>query len=229
LCVFVVLCAPLFIRGEVLYLKDGSTIRGSVVAFERDTLTFDAAFGGRVRMARSQIVKIVFSDSVATAPVSPGVKYRPPEPPRPEGGYLSVTFKDKKVSSKVVVHNKKNTEQLIKANWVVQSLMVDGDTVFTHVDSTMDKTIHKGHDKFFKNSVELEDMNVELDAGLHNCVVVVHNRGLGTYDDDFDHAPLDMSLNLDNIQIFPGRTTSVHVGINKGTLRLGKARLYRVQ
>lgn len=231
LCVFVILCTPALIQSEVLYLKDGSMIRGSVVDFARDTLTFDPNYGGRMKVSRSQIVKIVFSDSVETSTLSSDLQRREAGKSATMGGKgsLAVRFKDKKVNSKVEVHRTRDERQIKEANWVVQLLIVDGDTIFAHIDSTVDKTINKGHDKHYKNNFEIKEMTVELPAGLHHCVVTVCNKGLGVRDDDFKSGPLDMILNLDNVQIFPDRTTSVTVGIKKGKLRLGKPRFYRVQ
>lgn len=224
LCALTFLCAPLIIWGDVLYLTDGSTIRGSVVGLTGDTLTFSPAFGGQVLVPRSRIVKIVFSDSAgasreeSTPHAGPG-----------GSGSLSVVFKDNELSSKVAVRSKKNESQIIAANWIYQTLIADGDTVFSRVDSTMDKTVFKGRDKIFKNSVELEDMNATLEAGVYNFVLAVRNRGSETIDFDFDDGPLEMELNLDNVQIHPGRSTRITVGINKGRLRLGKPRFYWVR
>ncbi len=225
LCVLILICLPVLIQGEVLYLKDGSAIKGNVVSFAGDTLTFDASFGTRMLVARSQIARLVFDDSFAG-------QAKPDRQGGEEGesakGFLSVNFKDKQVSSKVVA-TRKNEAYMTEANFVVQLMVVDGDTVFAHVDSTTDKTIFKGHDRHLKNNAELVDMEVPLAAGLHHCVVIVASRGMGDESVEFETAPLDMIINLDNIQIHSDRTTRLILGIKKGRFRLGKADFYRVQ
>jgi hypothetical protein len=221
----------MLIRSEILHLKDGSVIKGSVVRFTGDTLTFEPSFGGRMKVSKTQIVKIVFSDSIDAADASVDIpRHRPASSAGAGGkGFLAVAFKDKEVSSKVEVHRARDEKQIMEANWVVQLLIIEGDTVFAHIDSTVDKTVNKGHDRHYKNNFEMKEMKVALDAGLHNCILIVHNRGLGVRDDAFKSGPLDLTLNIDNVQIYPDRTTRVKVGVKKGRFRLGKPNFYLIQ
>ncbi len=231
ICVAAVVLTPAVLRGEVLYLKDGSTIRGSVVELVGDTLTFDPAFGGRMRIARSLISSIVFSDASASIPVLPGagVENRAATGKVEENGFLAVSFKDKSVSSKVVVESATDEARLLRANWIVQALVVNGDTVFCRVDSTTDKTIYKGHARQYKNDAELNDIEVPLASGVYRCFLAAASRGADWKGVEFEAYPLDLSLAVDNLQIFPGRTTRVEIGIKKGRFRLGKPEFYRIQ
>ena len=230
-CASLVFFSPGALRGEVLYLKDGSAIRGSVVKLEGDTLTFDPAFGGRIKIARSVIARIVFVESAQPGPgpsaagggeTASGVN--------PAGkGALAVTFKDRDVYSKVVVKSRKDEARLLEANYGVQLLVANGDTVYSRTDSTTDKTIYKGHVKMYRNNVELTDFEVPLKAGLYHCVVVAQSRGKDWENTEFEPNPLDLIINIDNVQVYPDRTTRIELGIKKGRLRLGKPRFYRVQ
>ena len=226
-----VMSTPGQLHPEVLYLKDGSAIRGSVVGLVGDTLTFDPSFGGRMRIARSLIAGIVFSETATSLPSLTGERApdRSAAAEADERGYVAVSFKDRGVSSKVVVENKADEAHLLRANWIVQALIVDGDTVFSDVDTTMDKTIYKGHVRLYKNDTELKDIKVPLEPGVHHCVVVAASNGGGWENVEFEKGPLDLGLNLDNVQVFPGRVTRVEVGMKKGRFRLGKPEFYQVR
>jgi hypothetical protein len=227
---FAAVCLPALIHGEILYLKDGSSIRGTVVAIAGDTLTFDTSFGSRIKIARAKIARIVWSENGKDSQGSVVPPVRGGQQPAGGEGYLSIVFKDNKVSSKVAIHMKKDEAAVARANWIVQTLIALGDTAFSAIDSVTDKTVYKGHDKILKNTAELQDMKIRVPAGMHHFVVSVRNRGMKGADEDelFDDGPLDMTLELENVQIFPDRTTRIYLGINKGRLRLGRPRLYRV-
>jgi hypothetical protein len=54
---------PAAAPGEIVRLKDDSTLRGRLVQVNGDTLVFKSAFG-TLRVHRDQIVSIVFDDSI---------------------------------------------------------------------------------------------------------------------------------------------------------------------
>jgi hypothetical protein len=222
----ILLTIPAILQSEVVYLKDGSEIRGKLVSCAGDTLTFEPSFGGRIHIHRSDVVQIVFDESKAARHVGAET-----EPVAEGPGVIKITFKDDKLNSKIAVTRKsKNTEaEIIRANWIEQLLIVEGDTVYSRVDSTMDKTINKGHEKLYKNTIELDDMSAELEAGIHACVVVIRNLGTGTFDGDFDEGPLDLTLTFETVGLYPNRTTQLRVGIKKGFMRMGKPKLYLVE
>jgi hypothetical protein len=225
--VLTLLTVPAILQSEVLYLKDDSEIRGTLVSFVGDTLTFEPSFGGLIRVHRSQIVQLVFDESKAAhAPAITGERETPEGP-----GMIKVVFKDDKLSSKVVVSraNKKREAEIIRANWIEQLLVVGGDTVYSRVDTTMDKTIFQGHDKLYKNTIELEDMSAKLEAGVYQCIVLIRNVGAGVSDVDFDEGPIDVSLELETVGLYFDQTTLVRVGMKKGFLRMGQPKLYRVE
>jgi len=230
-CAVIVFVAPAALQGEVVYLKDGSSIRGRVIKLTGDTLTFDPAFGGRIKIARSKITGIVFSDSAVSLPGLPGAGERTAAAGKKteKNGFVSVAFKDRGVSSKVAVESKSDEGRLLEANYIVQLLIVNGDTVYSSVDSTTDKTVYKGHARIYRNNAEMQDVEVPLEPGLYHCVVVAHSLGKDWENVEFETDPLDISLNIDNVQVFSGRTTRVELGIKKGRFRLGKPQFYRVQ
>jgi hypothetical protein len=224
-CALSLICLPALLHGEILFLKDGSEIRGKLLGFENDSLVFAPKFGGRVSIHRNDIVSIVFDETAAKKPVATPVETGG----EMSMGDLTVVFKDNKLSSKVAVNNssKKRESEIIRANWIEQLLIADGDTVYAKVDTTTDKTVYQGHDKFYKNTVELEDISVRLPAGTHQCVLVIRNLGSHTNESDFDEGPLDLMLTFGRVGIYADQGTTLWVGIKKGFLRTGQPKLYQ--
>jgi hypothetical protein len=93
----------------------------------------------------------------------------------------------------------------------------------------MDKTVYKGHVTQLKNEMTLLDVSVEVPAGVHQCEVVIRNRDELIFREDFDPEPLHAALAIDELEIPAGRGARIEVGIDKGTFKLGKAKLYRVE
>jgi hypothetical protein len=116
-----------------------------------------------------------------------------------------------------------------KANWIEQIFIVGSDTVFSKADTTMDKTIYKGHEKEIKNTIRLEDMRVSVDAGVYQCILIVRNRGAKEFETEFTEGPLDLMLEYPTVGVYPNRTTSLVVGIEKGFLRMGSPKLVETQ
>jgi hypothetical protein len=213
----VLLVLPAMLQGEILVLRDGSELKGRIVSFEGDTLVFEPSFGGRIFVHRENIARIVYDEGERRKPAAPATGK----------GSVSVRFEHRKLSSKVVVTKKlkRNQDEIIRANWIEQYLIVGLDTLFSRVDTTMDKTVYKGHERLYKNSVELEDFQVGVPAGVHRCVLVVRNRGADTHAEVFDDDPLDLRLVFDAVNVVDGLTIPLKVGIDKGFLRLGEPRL----
>jgi hypothetical protein len=211
---------PAILQSEVLILKDGSEVKGKIVTFEGDTLVFAPSFGGKIYVHRDNIVKIIYDESVRET--SSGVQ------PDPVGdGVLRVVFKNNKLSSKIALTSKYKAyaDEIIRANWIDLYLIVGIDTVYTRVDTTMDKTVYKGHERLYKNTVRLEDMQVTLPAGSHRCEIVIRNRGAQSHENLFDEGPLDLHLVIDMISVTKGLSTTVNTAIKKGFLRSGSPRL----
>jgi hypothetical protein len=211
---------PAILQGEVLYLKDGSEIRGRIEAFGADTLVFAPSFGGRIHVFRGDIVRIVFDETAAPAKTV----VTPAEAP----GTISLTFKDDKVTSKIAVKSsqKSREAELVRANWIQQIFVVGRDTVFTSIDSTMDKTIYSGHEKEFKNTMELEDVQVVVAEGVYRCVLIVRNLGADEFEDSFNEGPIEMRLEFETVGSIANQTTTLRAGIKKGFLRSGSPRFY---
>lgn len=224
-CALVLLAAPSILLSEILYLKDGSRVPGRVISFEGDTLFYAPSYGGRIRVHRDAVAKIVYDESLDTGTMA-ATKTQPTGP-----GVLMVSFKDDKLTSKIkeTKKTKKFKEELLKANWIEQLLIVGKDTVYSRIDTTIDKTIYKGHDKLYKNTIRLEDMNATIESGVYQCVVVIRNLGAETHKDAFDQGPLDLRLEFQTVGIHPDQTTGFRVGISKGRLRMGRPRLYQVE
>jgi hypothetical protein len=207
---------PAAAPGEIVRLKDDSTLRGRLVQVNGDTLVFKSAFG-TLRVHRDQIVSIVFDDSItAPAPVTSAA------PAKSSGGKsrIEVVFKDRDLSSKIGIELKKDWDDHVRANHIVTELYVDGHVAYSSVDTTMDKRIYQGHTTVMKNNVELTDFGVDVPAGLHHARLVVRNTGDVTHRKFFVPEPLDKVLAIDNLELTAGEIYRVHVRISKGDLKL---------
>jgi hypothetical protein len=110
----------------------------------------------------------------------------------------------------------------VAANHIVVEFLVDGRTVHSAVDTVMDKRLYQGHTTEMKNEIQLKDFSVDVPAGLRHAKLIVRNADLETFREDFDPEPLNLVLPFGNL-------LRLDVGITKGKLRMGKAKLYRVQ
>jgi len=222
------LALPTGTYGDTLHLLDGTVLRGKILSFASDTLTFHTSFGSDIRVARDKIFAIDFTDSGLTIPAAiPAAGAAVALGGEP--GQLTVTFKDRSVSSKIIVEKGKNERALLQANWIVQTLIVDGDSVFTYIDSVMEKTIYKGPERQYKNTIEFEDMLVPLQEGPHHVVLVVKNYGLDEYGEMFDGNPINIQYADEDVQVYAGRASLVHLGLDRGKLRTKTARFKRLQ
>ena len=221
LWLFAALLIPATAPGEVVKLKDESTVRGRLVQVRGDTLVFHTTFG-TLRFHREQVVSIVFDDSAAATLLAPAVP-GPVAGRAPSGNArIDVVFKDRKLSSKIAIENKKDWDERIAANHIVVEFLIDGHVVYTTVDTTMDKRIYKGHTTIMKNDIELADFGVEAPVGLHQARLIIRNAGSVTHRTYFDSGPLDKELAVDNVDLKPGEIYRVHVEISKGRLKIAQ-------
>lgn len=220
---------PALAAGEVVRLRDGSAMRGRLIAIEGDSLTFRLSVGPRMKIHRSQVLSIAFDDSLGSASLTGTAPGAAALPATRGVGTITVSFKDKNISSKISIDKKKQWDEHVRSNHIVVQLVVNGNAVYTVVDSTMDKTIYKGHTTQIKNDALLTDFKVEVPAGIHQCEVVIRNFDEVTFRDDFDPEPLHAALVLDEFEVRAGGGARIEVGLDKGTLKLGKTKLYRVE
>ncbi len=218
---------PAVAPGEVVRLKDGSTLKGRLVKVEGDTLVVRLSVGAAVKVHRSQVESIVFSDS-AVAMGAPLVATAVPATATPAGtGTIEVRFEDRKVSSKITIDKKKNWDEKIRSNEIVMEFVVDGMVAYSKVDTTMDKTIYLGQEKQIKNDTQLADFDVKVKSGKHRCKLVVRNRDPDTFRDSFDPEPLSLILDFDEFTLDPNGTMRLDVRMDKGLLRLSSPKLYQ--
>jgi len=215
--------------GDTLHLRDGSRLNGKVVSIVNDTLSFKA-FGNVVRIPRASILLIDFTDSLQAAPNRmPGAPALQASAGVDTGmGTFAVDFKDRNLSSKIKVYKMKDYDGHVAANTIVQSLSVDGDIMFLVADSTTDKVVYKGRDRELKNDVKLEDVEIQVPAGVYDFEIRVRNVGAMDYYDAFVGDPVDLVIAIDNVRILPDRTKRIQLGLKRGKLGMGKMSLYRV-
>jgi hypothetical protein len=216
--------------GEVVRLRDASTLKGRLVRVDGDTLTFRTSFGA-VRIARSQIASIAFDDSTgaALAPALPAAGGAGPAYDAGAKGTIEVVFKDRELSSKIAIDKKKLWDEHVAANQIVLEFLVDGRVAHAAVDSTIDKRIYQGHTTVLKNETELADFAVEVPAGLRHAKLVVRNADPDTFRGDFEPEPLNLVLSFENLDVRAGEIIRLDVGIGKGKLKMGRPRLYRAE
>ncbi|HXV13853.1 MAG TPA: hypothetical protein VEC56_06570 [Candidatus Krumholzibacteria bacterium] len=223
------LLLPAIVPGEVVRLKDGSTLKGRLMRVEGDTLTIRLSVGAPIKIHRSVVESIVFSDSIPPSPPAQAVVSGAGVPPAdPVGvGTVSIKFEDRNVSSKITIDKKKHWDEKVASNAIVVEFVVDGVVKYTAIDTTTDKTIYLGHDKQLKNDTELADFDVQVPAGTRRCSLVLRNQDPDTFRDSFDPAPLNAVLDLGETYVRPGGLVRVDVRIDKGLLRTSSPKLYR--
>jgi hypothetical protein len=220
---------PALAPGEVVRLKDRSSLQGRLVQVAGDTLTFKTGFG-TVKIARSQIVSIVFDDSAAA--VVPAQAVPPSTSPGAAvggRGRIEVVFRDRELSSKIEIDKKKQWDEHVAANHIVVEFIVDGRVVHASADTTMDKRIYQGHTTVMKNEIKLADFGVDVPAGFCHAKLIVRNADPDTFAGDFDPEPLNLVLPFNNLDVRPNEVLRLDVAISKGKLKMGKAKLVPVQ
>lgn len=222
------LLLPAVVPGEVVRLKDGSTLKGRLIKVEGDTLTIRLSIGSPIKVHRDQVESIVFSDSITADPARtmPGASVAAPVVPAGVGT-IAVKFEDRKVSSKITIEKKKNWDEKVKSNEILVEFVVDGAVVYSKVDSTIDKTIYLGQEKQLKNDAELADFEVKVASGKHLCKLVVRNRDPDTFHDSFDPEPINLVLDFDAFTVDPGEMVRLDIRMDKGLLRMSSPKLYQ--
>lgn len=223
------LTLPAVVPGEVVRLKDGSTLKGKLVRLDGDTLTVRLNMGAPIKLHRSQVEWIAFSDSAA-APTGAIVAAPAVAAPvtTPSGtGTILVKFEDRNVSSKITIDKKQHWDEKVRANHILVEFVVDGQIAYSAEDTTMDKTIYKGVEKELKNNAEFADFEVKVPAGRHRCSLVLRNRDVDTFRESFDPAPISTVLDFDEIIIDAGRVVRLDIKMDKGFLKTASPKLYR--
>jgi hypothetical protein len=93
----------------------------------------------------------------------------------------------------------------------------------------MDKTIYRGPERIYKNTIEIVDIAAKVPAGKRNVTVSVRNLGIGGYLDAFDGEPVNLETGLGTVELTPGGEVRFQVGISRGKLRLSRPEIYLVE
>ena len=219
--VILAMVVPALLMGETVYLKDGSTLKGELRKLENDTLHFATAFGAMVKIPKSEIVRI---DFVSEAPVAEAELSRAADP-----GTLQVVFENVNFTTRINVERNKNREEVERENSIEQRLLAGNKLLHSHVDSLTDKVIRNGPDTTLRNDFEAQDIRVVLDPALHHLTLTFANTRAERYVGQFDGKPLERELHIDNIQIEPGATTRVRVGMKRKKFGVTKSELYVIK
>lgn len=220
--ILLVIVIPTFIYGEILHLKDGSSIRGEVISFKGDTLHFKTSYGSVLRIHKDNVLRIDYADE----PMAP--RMVPVEPTSTEPGSLIVRFSKMKLMSKISVHRNQDRKGHELENAIEQSLTISGKKVFSRVDTTTNKIIYQGPETVLKNEFEPVEMRVGMPAGIYQVKIVIANPYVDKYAKDFPDEPLYKDVFVDAIVINAGGYTVVQVGKRRKRLGLAGYELYAV-
>lgn len=229
--VFAILCvallAPSITQGEALYLKDGSTIHGTLVRVVADTLYFKTSFGAEVHVARDMVLRLDFVDQPSIPASSPAAEPVPFENALP--GTVMVKFDGVKVSSRVVVYRGKDEEALLQANAIECAFYVGADKSYSVVDSVTENEIREGPETTFKNEMIPKNFKVAVPPGSHRVRIVLSNV---VHEESrkaaFVGEPLDKRLLVEDVQVLPGRITQLMVGM-KRKMKIGSPQLVLIE
>jgi hypothetical protein len=222
--VFFVVCLlaflPALIRGEVLYLKDGSSIQGKLLRLVNDTLYFETSFGSEVRVPRDQVARVEFSPSTVPSPVATHVPFQ-----SELAGTVLVNFEKFKVSSRVSVHRDKEKAAILRANAIECALYLGSVKAFSTVDSVADEEIREGPDTVYRNDMTPARIKVAVAPGSYQCRLFLRNVARAEEAEYFVGDPLEKDLLVENVKILPGETTQLRVGM-KRKMKIGSAQLF---
>ncbi|MDH3217145.1 MAG: hypothetical protein OEN01_12805 [Candidatus Krumholzibacteria bacterium] len=223
--VFALIMVPVLSRGEVVYLKDGSTIQGTVIRLVNDTLYFEADFGSEVRIPKAKVLRIEFLETRGLLQGSSMGTSHSVARESSIAGTLRVHFEPSRFTSRISVHRGKNRDALERANSIEKAFYVSGDKVFSVVDSLTDKVIREGPETILRNDMTPETFSVVVTPGQYNCRLYIGNSRAGDYEDMFIGNPLDNRLVAERVIIQPGQTTELRVGV-KRKLKIGSSYLF---
>ena len=120
-------------RGDTVRLKDGVITEGkSPVAGGRHAGSSHLVRCRRARCRARPIAMIAFTDSLGGPAPPPTVQPGVPGAGTTGGvGTIAVSFRDRKISSKVVVVRGHERDERLHANWIEQALIVDDVVVYS--------------------------------------------------------------------------------------------------
>ena len=228
LAILLVAVLPALSMGETIYLKDGSSLKGTLTKVSGDTLYVKTSFGGTIAIARESVLRIEFAQSrpepvTVAAPLSANTNEAP--------GSLQVRFEGVRLTSTISVHRDRNRPAHARANSLEAMLFVDGKKTASIIDSLTDKVIRKGPEVKLKNTIEPLSLKVALPAGSHRARIVI---GVVRpfpleFENDFKDGPIEKEVLAEDIVIYPGSTTLLRIGMKRRKLGLGSAQLFVIQ
>ncbi len=217
---------------DTVYLRDGTVLKGRVLWMRADSLAVRTGFGATLRIARTHVARVVVGDSpgaAAQAAPEPRAAGRGAAVSPGDSSRLVITFKDRELSSRIDVDRGRDRAAKLAAVRAIQLVLVDGDTAWARIDSTIDKVVYRGPVRGYRNTIRLKDVDVRVPAGRHQVSLVVRNLGSTEWADAFEPRPIDLEIGLGEIDFRPGAAARFHVGIRRGKLRLGRPELYVVE
>lgn len=218
----VILAIPILALGEVIYLKDGTSIRGKITDVRSDTLYVDTEYG-RVRIPKSKVLRIDYSEAGDQ-----------PAPPRPDTlqhqsadpGTLSVSFDRISFTSRIVVDWRADRAEYEVANAIEQRVIIDGVVRHTVRDTVTDKIVYRGTEVVLRNDMQPAAFKIGLPPGSYKCrVQFLTVRGT---DDKYEYQdePVDETLGLGVVDIEPTKITDFRVGYRKKKWGLAGSELF---
>jgi len=213
------------LESETIYLKDGSTLNGRFVRMAQDTLYFETTFGTLMKIEKGQVSRIDFAAQGQAVPPPAVIDAVPRASDEP--GTLMVSFEKFEVTSKIRVERDRKREEHERENAIETALLMGGARVYSFFDSTTDKVVREGPETVLRNDLQPRDFKVTLAPRLYSGSLVLANTRASAYKEDFDPAPLEKTLILDNVDIKSGQTTHIRVGMKRKSWRVKKSELFR--
>jgi hypothetical protein len=214
---------PGILRGEVLYLKDGSSIHGKLLRLLDDTLYFETSFGSQVRVPRDHVARLEFSPGV---PGAYGSNPTTTVPFQSElAGTVLVSFEKFKVTSRVTVHRDKNKDAILRANAIECAVYMGSVKTFSAIDSVNDDEIREGPETTYRNDMVPKGIKVAVAPGSYQFRLYLRNVARVEDEGFFVGDPLRKDLLVENMKVLPGETTQLRVGM-KRKMKLGTPQLF---
>jgi hypothetical protein len=215
------LALPLVSTADVIVLKDGTRLVGTVLRWDGDSLLVETDFSTRpLRLHRDRVESIMVGEAAETpeAPEEAGGTSEAEaafEPAPAETGYVHVVLTGDQLYSRVRFRRRPQREEAEKLNDIYFRVFVDGEKVFEEVDDETDRVLVRGGETVLRNYFERNDYVIAVPAGTHRFRFYIGNQYLsqGPYREKDDI--LATQVEIDELTVDPAAETLVRL-VGKG-------------
>ncbi|MDP6418692.1 MAG: hypothetical protein QF492_03520 [Candidatus Krumholzibacteria bacterium] len=207
---------------EVVHLKDGSSLEGSILSMDDENLVLDTSFAGVLTLKIENIANIDF----AKGSDKPGGKTSKPSPVAGETGFLEVSVKGDAARSSVRYRWPSDRKDMLRLNTLHMRVFVDGELLWHDKDPEMNKEFRHGKWFILRNRHLFPPTTLTVPTGNHRVHVVIGNDA-GLYEDAGNQqiASAEAIIESEDLEIFPGQTTRVVLKGKSARVAYGKYEL----